>query len=617
MRLANRDVWIPVGPLTNSPRFTRANHPGLIGIGRLKPGVTIEQMRADLSDVARQLEREYPNDNTGIGVDGAPMKEMVVGDVRRALVILSIAVGFVLLIACANVANLVLARSTARAKEFALRVAIGAGRGRLVRQLLTESLVLSALGGLAATALAWGGVKLLLRLRPGSVPRLAEIQVDGTALVYALGLTLLTGLLFGMFPATQAIKADHLSALKEGGRGSAGGARHRARAMLTVAEVALALVLLAGAGLLIRSFANLTRVDLGVNPDPVVAALIQLPVSRYPSDGERQNWFAEIVGRARQLPSVESAAAASDLPITATWQTSITFEGLPPVPRGNEPMLNGTVVSPEYFSAMGIRLLRGRGMLPTDRAGQPRVVVITESVARRFYGDADPVGRRIRQGGASDSVAWMTVVGVVSDTRTDGLTTTPRGSFYLPMLQANVESMWLVVRSGTSAEQLTPALRRAVADVDPNVPLANVVTLRSVVEGQVAQPRFSMLMLSIFAAVALLLAAIGIYGVISYDVAQRWNEIGVRVALGATRRDVLRLIVGRAMRITAAGLAIGIGIALASGQVIARLLYDVKPSDPLVMAGVTVFLALVAIAAAALPAIRATRIAPTVAIRGD
>jgi putative ABC transport system permease protein len=617
MRLANRDVWVPVGPLTNTPRFARSSHPGLVGIGRLKPGVSIDQMSADLSDVAAQLAREYPNDNAGIGAHGAPMMEIVVGQVRRALVVLSVAVGFVLLIACANVANLVLARSTARVKEFGLRVAIGAGRGRLVRQLLTESLVLSTIGGVLATGLAWAGVKLLLQLRPGSVPRLAEVQLDGTALLYALGLTLLTGVLFGIFPAIQAIKSDHLSALKEGGRGSAGGVRQRARAILTAAEVALALVLLAGAGLLLRSFANLTRVDLGVNPDNVVAAEIRLSQTRYASTAERQNGFAAIVEHVRQVPSVESAAASSDLPITSTSQTGITFEGLPPVERGSEPMLNGSLVSPEYFATTGMRILRGREISATDRADQPWVVVINETVAKRFFGNADPVGRRLTQGIVTDSTRWMTIVGVVSDTRTNGLTETPRGTFYQPIMQADEDEMWLIVRSTMPAEQLTPALRRAVAEVDPNLPLANVTTLRAVVEGEVAQPRFSMLMLSIFAAVALMLAAIGLYGVLSYDVAQRWSEIGVRVALGATRRDVLRLIVGRAMKITAAGLAIGVGIALASGEVIARLLYDVQPRDPLVLGAVTLFLAAVALAAAALPAYRATRIAPTVAIRGD
>jgi putative ABC transport system permease protein len=534
-------------------------------------------------------------------------------------------VGFVLLIACANVANLVLARSTARAREFGLRVAIGAGRGLLVRQLLTESLVLSALGGVLATGLAWAGVKLLLQLRPGSVPRLTEVQLDGTALLYALGLTLLTGVLFGLFPAIQAIQSDHLSALKEGGRGgsggggggSAGGVRQRARAVLTVAEVALALVLLVGAGLLVRSFAKLTRVDLGVNPDNVIAAEIRLSQTRYASTAARQNGFADIVEQARRLPSVESAAAASDLPITSTSQTGITFEGLPPVERGSEPMLNGSLVSPEYFATTGMRILRGRGISATDRADQLWVVVINETVARRFYGNTDPVGRRLTPGPVTDSTRWMTIVGVVSDTRTNGLTEPPRGTLYLPIMQADEDEMWLIVRSTLPAEQLTPALRRAVAEVDPNLPLANVTTLRAVVEGEVAQPRFSMLMLSIFAVVALMLAAIGLYGVISYDVAQRWSEIGVRVALGATRRDVLRLIVGRAMKITAAGLAIGVGIALASGQVIARLLYDVQPRDPLVLGAVTLFLAAVALAAAALPAYRATRIEPTVAIRGD
>ena len=616
MRLANCDVWVPIGPFADSPRFVRSNHPGLIGIGRLKPGVTIDQMRADLTGVARQLEADYPGDNAGIGAGGAPLMEMVVGTVRRALVVLSGAVGLVLLIACANVANLVLSRSAARQREFALRVAIGAGRARLVRQLLTESVVLSTIGGALAVFIAWGAVKLLVSLRPGTIPRLAEIQLDGTVLLYALGLSFVTGILFGLFPALQAIRSDHLSALKDGGRNaSTGGGRMRTRAALTAAEVALALVLLAGAGLLLRSFANLTRVDLGVDINNLVAALVQLPESRYPTVAERHARFTEIVRRVQALPSIERVATATDLPVSTSWQSGVTFQGLPPVAAGSTPLLNGSIVSPEYFGTMSMRLLRGRGIEPTDIQDRPPVVVLSEAAAKRFFGSADPVGQRMKTGWADQEGEWMTVVGVVSDTRTDGLQLAPRGTFYLPLGQADVSEMWVMVRSAAPTDQVTAALRREMEAIDPNLPLANVLTLRSVVDGFVAQPRFAMLMLAIFAGVALLLAAVGIYGVISYNVAQRWTEIGVRIALGATRGDILRLVVGHAMSITAVGLGLGVGIALASGRVIARLLYEVEPSDPVVLAAVTAFLAAVALIASALPALRATRIAPTVAIR--
>jgi putative ABC transport system permease protein len=621
LRLANRDVWIPVGLFTDSPRFVRSNHPGLLGIGRLKPGVTLEQMRADLSAVAKQLEAEYPADNAGIGASGGYLMEMVVGSIRRALVILSGAVGLVLLIACANVANLVLSRSASREKEFALRIAIGAGRGHLVRQLLTESLVLSLIGGGLAVGMASGGLKLLQSLRPGSIPRLTEIQVDGTVLLYALGLSVLTGLLFGLVPAWQTARTDHLSALKDGG-GSAGTARARirTRAALTVAEVALALVLLVGAGLLLRSFANLTRVDPGVDPDNLVAAQVQLPETKYPTAAARRRAFEEIVSRVGALPGVERAAAATDLPVTATWQTGVTFEGLPPVASGGQPMLNGAIVTPEYFAAMSMRLLRGRGLEATDLENHPPVTVISETVARRYFGAVDPIGQRMRQGDAEAGTGewpWLTIVGVVSDTRTDGLEELPRGTFYVPIGQSEVRSMWVMVRSAAPVDQVAGALRREVAAIDPDVPLANVVTLHSVIDGFVAQPRFSMLMLSLFAGVALLLAAGGIYGVITYNVSQRWNEIGVRLALGATRKDVMRLVIGHAMKMTAVGLVIGIGIALWTGRVIANQLYEVKPSDPLVLVGVTLFLAIISLLASAVPAVRATRIAPTVAIRGD
>jgi putative ABC transport system permease protein len=619
MRLANRDVWIPLGVFTDSPNYARANHPGLLGIGRLKPGVTLQQMRTDLGAVAKQLEADYPADNTGIGADGGSIMEVVVGRIRRALVILSGAVGLVLLIACANVANLVLSRSASREKEFALRIAIGAGRGHLARQLLTESLVLSLIGGVVAVFIAWGGVRLLQSLRPGSVPRLTEIQVDGTVLLYALGLSVLTGLLFGLVPAWQTTRTDHLSALKDGGGGSAGTgrARMRTRATLTVAEVALALVLLVGAGLLLRSFGKLTRVDPGVDPNNLVAALVQLPETKYPNPAARRRTFDEIVSRVGALPGAEHAAAATDLPVTSTWQTGVTFEAQPPVAAGDRPMLNAAIVTPEYFATMSMRLLRGRGLEATDVENQPRVTVISETVARRYFSAVDPIGQRMRVGGAEATGDWLTIVGVVSDTRTDGLEVLPRGTFYRPIGQSEVSSMWVMVRSAVPIDQVTRSLRREVAAIDPDVPLANVVTLRSVIEEAVAQPRFSMLMLSIFASVALLLAAGGIYGVITYNVSQRWNEIGVRVALGATRKDVMRLVIGHAMKMTAAGLAIGIGIALGSGRVIANQLYEVKPSDPLVLVGVTLFLAIIALLASAVPAVRATRIAPTVAIRGD
>ena len=620
MRLANREVWIPIGLFTDTPRFDRSNHPGLIGIGRLKPGVTVEQMRVDLSAVAKQLGADYPETNAGIGAGGSHIMEVVVGDVRRALLILSGAVGLVLLIACANVANLVLSRSAAREREFALRIAIGAGRGHLIRQLLTESIVLALAGGLLAVFIAWGGVKALLSLQPGSIPRLAEIRVDGTVLLYALGVSVLTGVLCGLLPAWQTARTEHTAALKDGGGSVSGGrARVRTRTTLTVAEVALALVLLAGAGLLLRSFGKLTRVDPGVDPENLVAALIDLPASRYPSDTVRRQAYDDLITRLRALPGVQQAAASTDLPVNTSWQSAVTFEGLPPVEVGSEPMLNGAIVAPGYFEAMSMRLIRGRAIAASDIEGSLPVTVISQSVAKRFFGDKDPLGTRLRQGrrAGANEPGWWTIVGVVSDTRTDGLELLPRGTFYYPLAQTGARSMWIMVRSLSPVEEVTRSMRQAVSAIDPAVPLANVTTLRSVIEESVSQPRFSMLMLSIFAAVALALAAGGIYGVISYNVSQRLNEIGVRMALGATRGDVLRLVIGHAMRMTAAGLLIGIGITLGAGRVIANQLFEVKPSDPMVLGGVTLFLALIALAASALPALRATRIAPTAAVRGN
>ena len=619
IRLANREVWIPIGLFTDTPRYARENHPGLIGVGRLKPGVTVEQMRVDLSAVATQLAADYPATNVGVGANGSHIMEVVVGNVRRALILMSAAVGLVLLIACANVANLVLSRSASREREFALRIAIGAGRSHLVRQLLTESVLLSLIGGVFAVFIAWGGVQLLLSLEPGSIPRLSEIQVDGTVLLYALGVSLLTGVLCGLLPAWQTARTEHTAALKDGSASvSSGKARMRTRAALTVAEVALALVLLAGAGLLLRSFGKLSRVDPGVDPENVVAALIDLPASRYPNDTARRQAFADLVTRVRAMPGVQHAAAATDLPVGTSWQSGLTFEALPPVDVGAEPMLNGSIVTPEYFEAMSMRIISGRAFTASDRdAGLP-VTMISQSVARRFFGDMDPVGTRLRQGRAAgaNEPGWWTIVGVVSDTRTDGLELQPRGTFYFPLEQTGSRSMWVMVRSTATVEQVTGSMRQALASVDPAVPLATVTTLRSVLEGSVSQPRFSMLMASIFAVVALVLASGGIYGVISYNVSQRLNEIGVRVALGATRGDVLRLVIGNAMKMTAVGLLIGIGITLGAGRFLANQLFEVKPSDPVVLGGVTIFLGMIALLASTLPALRATRISPTVAIRG-
>jgi putative ABC transport system permease protein len=603
------EVLLPLGRFTHTPRFVRVNH-GLIGIGRLKPNVTIDQMLADLGAVARQLQLDYPVDNAGIGAAGEPLKERMVGGIRQPLRVLAVAVGLVLLVACANVANLLLSRAAARQHEFALRVAIGAGRRRVIRQLITESLILAVAGGVLGLGLAWAGVKLLVTLRPDNIPRLLDIHVDATVLAFALGLSLATGFLFGLAPALQLARSEPIRALQEGGWRTGGGrARRRVANGLTVAEVAVALVLLVGAGLLLRSFDKLTRVDPGFDPRNVTAALVSLPERDYPDEAQRQIAFRELLRRVRALPQTRDSALTTDLPVSTSWQTGVTFEGLPPVSPGSEPLLNAVIVSPEYFRTMRIKLLAGRGVEATDTKEQPLVVVVSESVAKRFSGRR-ALGQRMKQGGPGMESPWLTIVGIVADVRNDGLRTASRGTMYFPDGQMVPSSAWLIVRSQAPLAQILPLLRRETAAIDRNLPLANVTTLDEALDSTVAAEKFLMLMLGIFAALALVLAAVGIYGVIAYSVLQRSQEIGVRIALGARRGEVLGMVVGQAMRLTGIGIVTGTAMALGTGRFIASLLFEVESTDPLVFATAALLVAFVALVSAAFPALRAAQTDP-------
>jgi len=614
-----RDVYVPLAPLVQGEKYARESHPGLIGLGRLKPAVSLEQARGDMARVSAELAREYPAQNAGIGAGGDFLMERTVGRIKPTLRILSIAVGLVLLIACVNVANLVLSRSTARQREFAVRTALGAGQGRLVRQLLTESLVLALAGGVAGAGLAWAGVKYLVSLNPESVPRLIEVRVDGTVLLFALGISVLTGLLFGLAPALHSARSEPVTALKEAGRSGGGGAaRRRTRAALTVAEVALAVALLSGAGLLVRSFDKLTSVNPGFEPAHLLAAMLLLPESRYGTAEQQRVAFDQVLERVRAIPGVETATIGTDLPITTNWQSGVTFEGLPPFPPGQGPLLNTSVVDPTYFDALRIPLLSGRALAPSDGAGQPKVALISEAIAKKYFPAASPLGRRFVIGSSTDSTAvWITIVGVVRDTRTDGLTEEPRGTFYMPRTQEAMERGWLVVRSPMDPGQLTTAVRRALAEVDRDIPLALARTMENALDELVEAPKFTMLMLTIFAVVALLLASVGIYGVIAHNVAQRRAEIGVRMALGAARSEVVGLVLRQAMAMALAGVAIGVVLALWGGKSLSSLLYGVGPRDPVVLIGVGVFLMLVSLIAAIAPAVRAARIDPALTMRGD
>jgi putative ABC transport system permease protein len=618
VRIPDRDVILPIGLFSATPMYVRENHPGLLGIGRLKPSTSLEAALTDLARVSSELRTEFPKQDAGIGSGGAPLIELMVGRIKPALQMLMIAVGILLLIACVNVANLVLSRAAARERELAVRTALGASRGRLARQILTESVVIGLAGGAMGLAVAYAGVKLLVSINPTSVPRLQDVTMDSRVLLFATGVSVLTGLLFGLVPALRSGRVRSTAALTSGERGSSGGvSRQRTRTVLTVAQVALAVVLLADASLLIRSFAALAAVDLGFEPAHVVASLVQLPSTRYASTEQERLAFDQLLAKVRAIPGIESATVGSDQPLGANWQTGVSFEALPPFPPGQSPLLNAVVVDPSYFETLRIRVLAGRTFTDGDRFGQPPVVLISEAVAKKFFHGANPIGQRMKQGPATDSTAWRTIVGVVKDTRTDGLTEGPRGAFYMPRAQEELRRGLLMVRSSLPLAQLTPSLRAALADVDKDVPLALTQTMDSVLDEFLEQPKFSMLLLTIFASVALALASVGIYGVVSYGVTQRTREIGVRIAIGAEPGSVLRLVLGQAMVMAVAGVGIGVVLALVSAKPISAMLYGVGPRDPIVLGGVSAFLLVIALVAALAPAVRAARIDPVKAIRVD
>jgi len=616
----NPDVVLPVGLFAADAPYNRRGQPDLFAVGRLKPDVTVQQAVSDLQRVNAELRTEYPGENAGLGAAGAPLMYGVVRFIKPALQILMAAVALVLLIACANVSSLVLSRSAARQREFALRTALGAARGRIVRQVLTESVVLALAGGTLGVGIAVAGVRLLVTLQRGA-PRIADAHMNTPVLLFALGVSLLTGLLFGLAPALQSGSAQLVSALKEGGRGTSGGASlQRTRAALTVAEVALAVVLLAGSGLLVRSFARLTAVDPGFQPSHVIAAMVNLPAGKYPSVEQARVTLDQLLAKVRAIPGVQSATLGSDLPICCQGQSTISFASRPEADQSKLALLNVAVVDPEYFETLQIPFVGGRHIETGDRAGAPLVALVSERVAKKFFGGASPIGERLRLGGGgqvNDTSSWRTIVGVVRDTRTDGLTEAPRGTLYLPRAQEKMRGGFVIVRSAQPAEQMTAQLRRALAEVDPNVPLERVQTMDAALAVEVEGPKFSMLMLTLFAAVALALASVGIYGVISYNVTQRTGEIGVRVALGAQRRDVAALVVGQAMAMAAVGVVIGVLLALWGGKSLSAMLFGVGPRDPLVLGAASVFLLAVALAAALAPALRAMRIDPTIAMRAD
>jgi putative ABC transport system permease protein len=608
------DVFVPFGQWSGQPGWmNRDVRPGGRAVGRLKTGTSIESARAEMRAITAGLEAQHPRTNTGVGVRLVPLYESVVGDTRPALLMLLGAVALLLLIACANIANLLLARAASRRQEFAVRAALGASRWRLARQLLTESVVLALLGGGLGLLLALWGVDLLSASGAGNLPRATEIGVDARVVAFTALVTLLTGVAFGLVPALQNSAAVPGSALKAAGRGASASGGRRLSGALIIAETALALVLLVGAGLLVKSFARLQEVDPGFDHENVLTMRVPLPRARYAKDEQVAEFYRALLERVRSLPGVESAAVANELPFTGRgWPVEVEAADRPVPPAGQSPVADWGIVSPEYFRTMGIPLIRGRALAESDTAAARRVVVVDEEVARHFWPGGEAVGQRLRVVGPDP----FEVVGVARRVRNYGLDADSRMRVYVPAAQTPMHMMNLAVRaSGPDAEGLAKAVAGEVRALDSGQPVYGVRTMERIVSESLAPRRFNMALVALFAAGALLLASIGIYGVIAYTVARRTREIGIRVALGARRGDVLRLVLGQGMRPALAGVGLGLAASLALTRLMSSLLYGVSATDPVTFAAVSGLLVVVALLACYFPARRATKVDPAVALR--
>jgi len=590
----------------------------LYSIARLKDGVPLAQARAEMETIAARQEKENPQTNSETGIEIIPLQESIVGEVRPALLIFLGAVGLVLLIACANVANMSLARAAARRREIAVRTALGASRRRIVRQYLTESVLLSLVGGGAGLLFALWGTDLLAALAPDSIPGGQAVRVDLRVLGFTLALSVLTGVLFGLLPALQASSAEPQEALREGGRTSSAGRRARLmRGTLVVSEMAVALVLLAGAGLLVKSFLRLQHIDPGVSIDRVLTMRLRLPDARYTQPGKQVRFYDDVLRRIQELPGVAAVGLTSDLPLGGSDSfLGFQIEGKPQDKLGQGPEGGFHQVSVDYFRTLGIPVLRGRSFDARDVQKAPEVAVVSDTLAKRYWPGEDPIGRRISFGtDEKGETSWTTIVGIAADVRQRGLHTEPRAEIYVSSMQSPSRYASLIVRSSLDAVGLAASVRREVQAVDGDIPLYDVKTMREVLDGSLAARRFNMALLALFAAVAVLLAAVGLYGVLAYMVTQRTHEIGVRMALGARPRDVLRLVVGQGMALTLVGVLVGVVGALALTRLLSSLLVGVAATDPWTFGMVAVLLSGVACLACYVPARRAARVDPLIALR--
>ncbi|HKP87591.1 MAG TPA: ABC transporter permease [Blastocatellia bacterium] len=616
--IAEADLLLPL-PMS-AERMNSQGDENYNLMARLKPGATITEAQAELDMVAHNLEQQYPETypaDRRFSFSVRPLLEQVVGDVRPALLVLLGAVGCVLLIACANVANLMLARAASREKEIAIRVAIGAGRWRLVRQLLTESVLLASLGGALGLVIAIWSLDGLRRLNPGNIPRLQNIGMDSRVLVFTFAVAMLTGILFGLAPALRSSQVNFSETLKEGGRSMVGSRHHRLRNLLVIAEIALSLVLLIGAGLLIRSFFRVQQVEPGFSARNVLSLRLSVAGTASAEESRRMSFYQQLWERIRRLPGVESAGGATILPLGGGigWG-GITIEGYDPATGQSLIQADGRVASVGYFETMKIPLISGRFFTEQDNKDSMKVAVIDENMARTYWPpDTDPVGKRLKFGGADSDSPWITIVGVVGKVKQYALDTDSRVAFYMPHLQNLSSTMYVVARTSGDPLGLAAAVTREAREMDPNVPVYDVKTMEQLVSESLARRRFAMLALGLFAVVALLLAVVGIYGVMSYSVAQRTREIGIRVALGAQMGDVFKLVIGQGMLLAAIGVCIGLASAIAMTRVMASLLFGVSATDPATFATIALLLAVVALVACYVPARRAAKVDPMVALR--
>ncbi len=624
------ELWVPLA-IDIANLDDRGSH-GLEVVARLKPGVTPAQSQADLTNISATLTQRYPNNYAagGFGLYPVSMLDELVGNIRPALYILLGAVGFVLLIACANVANLLLARASAREKEVAIRAAMGARRGRLIQQLLTESVILAAIGSALGLALAYLGVKLFVAFGPSEIARIEEIGLDVRVVGFSVLMAVVTGLAFGLAPAIQISKPDLHDSLKEGGRGSTSG-RHRLRNVLVVSEVAIALVLLAGAGLMIKSFQRLLQVDMGFRTEKTLTLRLTIPSATYKEDAQIGGFYRQLLDKVKAIPGVESAGAISELPLSGSYSSGSTavenpdtdeslktFRGFPYIEADRRS------VSPDYFSAMGIALKAGRLFTDADTENAPPVAVVDESFQRRFWPKGGAIGKRfIARFNDGKDIKWGQIVGVVAHIRHYGVDQAKqfelgqegREQAYFPYAQSPSNRMYLAIKTGVDPLSLTSAVRDAVLSLDREVPVYEVKTMDQLVTSSLAQRQLNMILFAAFSAIALILAAVGIYGVMSYSVTQRTHEIGIRMALGAQQSSVLSLVVRQGMTLALAGVAIGLGFAVALTRLMSSLLFGVSATDPVTFAAIAAILTGVALVACLVPAHRATRVDPMIALR--